>query len=420
MKPIGFSIVITLLFVGIGFAQESAGQEYPFEGQVTGDYVFVRSGPDINYYPVRKLMKGDRVRVVGDELGWYKIIPPRGVFSWVAKNDVELVDSSKVVGGKARVKSAQAPVRAGSTERDYRHRRTVIQVVLGKGSELRILGETGNWYKVSPPEGAYVWISARYVSRPEGQRVTVQRERAKPPKRLERPVVGVTPKKVTKPVTTRPVGRALTSKPTEQPKKERSIFGKYASKMAKLEKEFAEQMKKPVLQQRWDDLIAGYKAISEQKDNYVAAEWSRRRLAMIEYQIDAIGGYQRLLKLQREFEQSQSAAREKMAKLDARRLEQKPRIWQAEGVLELSTVFRGPHMPKRYRLYDPSRGAVGRRTVAYVELAEDSGIGVEKYLGKYVAVSGHVYFDPKLKINIIKASNFKVKARPTGGSAEGK
>ena len=49
---------------------------YPYLAEITGDNVNIRSGPGTNYYRCGKLGAGDRVKVVGSQFSWSRIVPP--------------------------------------------------------------------------------------------------------------------------------------------------------------------------------------------------------------------------------------------------------------------------------------------------------------------------------------------------------
>ena len=64
-----FGIALLLSFVvplSTAVAQSAEGQ-VPRQGEVTGNDVYVRSGPSLNHYPVCKLNAGTRIAVVGEE-----------------------------------------------------------------------------------------------------------------------------------------------------------------------------------------------------------------------------------------------------------------------------------------------------------------------------------------------------------------
>ena len=69
-------------------AAEPAPQ-FPFEGEISGTNVYVRSGPGVNYYPSTKLNAGDRVVVQGEQYSWYEIVPPPKCFSYIDMAMVE-------------------------------------------------------------------------------------------------------------------------------------------------------------------------------------------------------------------------------------------------------------------------------------------------------------------------------------------
>jgi SH3-like domain-containing protein len=56
----------------------------PYIAEITGNDVNIRSGPGTNYYRCGKLNKDDKVEVLSAQLGWSRIVPPPGSFSWIS------------------------------------------------------------------------------------------------------------------------------------------------------------------------------------------------------------------------------------------------------------------------------------------------------------------------------------------------
>ena len=143
---------------------------FPWEGEVSGSNVYVRSGAGANWYPTTKLNAGDRVLVLGDKFGWYQITPPQGSFSYI---DMAMVE--RKAGEKTGVvKQDKVYVRAGSA---LEQRKSATQVVLNKGSTVEILGEAQGFFKVTPPPGATLYISKQYVKPVEAKLTTGMVER---------------------------------------------------------------------------------------------------------------------------------------------------------------------------------------------------------------------------------------------------
>ncbi len=134
----------------------AAGERYV--GEMTGDDVYIRSGPSKNYYPVMKLSTGNRVTVVGSEAGWVAIVPPAGAFSLIDANYVDRGD-----GKLGIVNGNNVNVRAGSLLSGQKY---AVQLKLKKNAEVDVIepGDDG-YLKIVPPEGAKLWVSQDFVRR---------------------------------------------------------------------------------------------------------------------------------------------------------------------------------------------------------------------------------------------------------------
>src|SRR5207248_3438513 len=123
---------------------------------INSNAVYVRSGPGDNYYPTMKLDKGVAVTVVGIKFDWLKVSPPEGSFSYVAKAYVE----KRGDGSVGRVTKPDLNVRAGS---DLNAMKTTVQSKLDAGQDVQIVGEQDEYFKVKPPEGAFLYVSKQFV-----------------------------------------------------------------------------------------------------------------------------------------------------------------------------------------------------------------------------------------------------------------
>jgi uncharacterized protein YgiM (DUF1202 family) len=142
---------------GVRAAVETGG---PFVADVVGNDVYVRSGPGTNFYHCGKLYKGDRVQVVKSQQGWSCIVPPPGCFSWVAMQYVSINMENSTQG---IVTGDKVGVYAGSDYVEPIHS-TSKQVVLNRGQNVKLLSEEkDDYYKIAPPEGAYLWVSTQFL-----------------------------------------------------------------------------------------------------------------------------------------------------------------------------------------------------------------------------------------------------------------
>lgn len=158
-------LVICLALSAAAVAQDTSApptpkDEFPFEGEVTGNNVYIRSGAGAYWYPTRQVNTGTRVRVIGREIGgWLKIVPPEGSFSYV---EAAAIERDATNPSKGVTKVDQVYVKPGS---DLSTRKNAVQQILPKGVEVNIIGEAEGFLKITPPQGAYLYISERFVRR---------------------------------------------------------------------------------------------------------------------------------------------------------------------------------------------------------------------------------------------------------------
>jgi uncharacterized protein YgiM (DUF1202 family) len=409
MKRKSITWMVAGLVLALSVSLIQAAEEFPFTGRVTGNNVNIRSGPDINYYTVAKLMQDNRVEVVGAEAEWYKISPPAGSFSWVDKAYVK-----KGEGDQGVITGGRVAIRAGSTVTD---RKNYVQLLAGEGAKVTIVGQEGEWYKIAPPEGAYVWIAKDYVKSMAPKKVkepTVRAEEEMGEEELEEQVGKEAPgeakeaeAKVTlEALTTRPAKvKAVTTRPAEEIPTafDKSVMGDFSAALAKADQQYEAEQKKSLADRKLDAIVEALKPIAEQKVNPEAASYAKTRLEVIGYQKESQEGLANLEEVQRQYAKEisrvQIPALKPFTEFDVCEAP-----FQGMGVLRPSLVFSGPLMPERYRLFDTEKC----RTIAYVEIAVGVKINLSEYIGKRVAVYGTSSIDAKLGYRVIDAKSFKV------------
>ena len=165
-----FAIVILICLVSVGFAQEPAitasgpdeagTPSFPYMAEITGDNVYIRSGPGTNFYSCGKLNTGDKVKVIGKQFSWARVVPPASNFSWISMQYVSIDPDNPTVGS---VTGDRVRVYAGSdTQRPLYS--TTLQGKLDKADKVKLLGEQlDDYYKIAPPSFAYLWVSINFT-----------------------------------------------------------------------------------------------------------------------------------------------------------------------------------------------------------------------------------------------------------------
>jgi len=102
--------------------------------------------------------------------GWSCIVPPPGCFSWVAMQYVSINIENPTQG---IITGDKVGVYAGSDYVEPIHS-TSRQVTLERGQMVKLLSEEkDDYYKIAPPEGAYLWVSSQYLQ-PLGSSMEVE------------------------------------------------------------------------------------------------------------------------------------------------------------------------------------------------------------------------------------------------------
>ncbi len=416
---------------------------FPWEGELSGTNVYVRSGPGLNYYPATKLNTGDRVLVLGEKFGWYEIVPPPGSFSYIDKSMVERQGDSKL----GKVVQNRVYVRAGSL---LGGRKTSTQVVLSLGTKVESLGEAEGSYKIVPPRGASLYVSKRYVqfvpprlgtglverylaagessAEPVALRSAAQKEPevATPPAHEEAASVQRRVPPVIKKAAPGPEGAAdedgpplavdstlpghrrdearSSGKTTAAPSEEMSAAvwtgtsGRFETLLTVLESELRDMMGKPAAQQDLASLQTRYDEIAAQTEERLPGEIAGVRVRQLGDMIEVRMARETLrgeVDALNDFRSRMSAERMKIMR---RRAEATLEAFDLEGQLRRSYAF-APEK-RRYRLVDPET----QKTIAYVDFPPAVEVAVEQMIGSVVGIrTAGKRFSPSARVPIAVA-----------------
>jgi hypothetical protein len=417
---------------------------FPWEGEVTGTNVYVRSGAGVNWYPTTKLNTGDRVLVLEEESGWYKIVPPRNMFSYIDVSRAERQPGRNV----GTVTQNDVGVRAGSL---LSNRKSATQMCLNKGAKVDIIGEVDGFYKIVPPHGAGLFISKRYVTQvPERLRTGLlerytsaapkpQQPAKKPDKQkdarklaaikpkvdkpkttpitrapdalaeddgpplevaptikdLQKPVAATDTKLAEKPHETKPAAEEPTLQSAEQPR-----YGRYEVMLTELESLLHAELRRPLLEQNLSPLRLRYQEIAEQEDEHVPAAIAQIRVRQLRDREELLAKRAEHLEAAEDLASFRSGLDEERMKIMRRRVDAAMDKFDLEGELRKSHVF-APEK-RRYRLVDIEQGTI----IAYVDIPATLEVDVKPLIGRPVGVhtSGQRY-SPSAHVPIAVASS---------------
>lgn len=377
--------------------------KFQADGVVNANAVYVRSGPSENAYPVMKLDKGATVKAVGLRFEWLKIQPPDGSFCYVAKAYVNRHGD----GSQGKVTNTLY-VRVGS---QLNVMKTQIAMKLEPGSDVTIIGEQDEYYKIKPPEGTFLYVNHQFVdpvkvaqsdgtpvpSATEGQ--TTAPAQAQAPESNNPTAEG--------PTTAPGVSTAILENATNSanpPSTGPSTNPSTASaeeQFDKLETQYAAMIAKPLDQQEIPELQSSYEKLAA---NASGLPESLRRIAeakasFLKTRDKDRQEYAAFKKRQDEMAQRNQAMQAEREEITQRLRATDIKYFTAVGVLRPSSLQQGTG-GTLYRLTDPANG----RTVVYIRTDESKITGL---LGQFIGVKGDVANDQQLGLRVIAPTNFE-------------
>lgn len=257
--------------VSVPSIKVSESPAYPYDAEITGDDVYIRSGAGSSYYPCGKLNKGDKVKIVGSSGGvWSKIVPPSGSFSWISAQYVKPDTSDPtigiVTGDDVRVYAGSDVIRPEAS--------TYLQGKLSKNERVKLLGqELHDYYKIAVPSlpDAYLWVSTQYTK----------------PITIQTPIVVPPAIKQTIPAKPETIGPEMTSSTADKNEIAPAAVVPAANEPAPLEKYYALQKEieaeqtKPLNEQDYSAIKEGLQKLIDDKDAGKAARYAQAILARV-------------------------------------------------------------------------------------------------------------------------------------------
>lgn len=341
MKTRSFvTVVLFAILAAFCFAQDSNSvklPEPPYYAEITANDVYVRSGPGTQHYFTGKLNRASTVKILSHKFTWSLILPPEGSFSWISKQYVTIdktnPDIGIVTGDDVRVYAGSDFVAPIHSDR--------VQVKLNKGSKVSLLGEEiGDYYKIAPPDGAYLWVSTEYT-KPLAEPVRVQ------PVQVQAPVAAK-PVAEPAPTVTQPAAAPTPSLvPTTVSPESEPLKQFYA-----LQELFKQEAVKPIAEQDFSQIKGQLQILAKDEASGRAARYA-------EFIIEQVERYELAAAVERQSEVLNQQVQETYRNLDESLEEKLAEIpdygrFAVMGTLKLSHVYSPQPDLMKYVIVNPA------------------------------------------------------------------
>lgn len=392
-------------------AGKASDAKYPFVAEVIGNNVYIRSGKGTAYYQCGKVQKGDKVTVFEEVFGWAKVVPPEGCYSWINKEFVDVESDQPTIGV---LNGNNVRVWAGSDDIQPM-RSSSMQTKLNSGEIVELLPDQpandGDYYKIKPPAGAYLWINSEYLKYVE----PVQPVR--PPTILPQPSDS---EKTEVPEATKPAAEIrqspdqneIASEGSDKPSPQDAVTEPESKEpptgenqmldiCQALSDKIDQQRQKPLSEQDYDDIREKLKIIKADANAGKATIHAQILLERIERYELAIRVGESLK------EQDEALARTKKQIKQAHQDKLKKMPADAEfiytGVLQKSHVYTEKTGRQRYLLMDSS----GKILCYVVPASRETAGQLKALIGERVGVEGKVSGDKNALKTLISATTVK-------------
>jgi hypothetical protein len=352
-------------------------------GRIKGTKVNVRCDSGLAAYVCTQLSAPAAVRIVERVPGteFYKILPPDGTFSAVAKDAVK----PDATGKTGTVIADSATFNAGGEQRtsDFFYR----QGQLKKGDTVTIIGATDKFYEIAPPAGTFFYIAARYVA--TGDDATGPSEVS----------VGAPRQNVSGPAS-RPAAPARAAQPRPKAPAPEPATGAMADFQA-AEKMLTDEWGKPAEDRNLAGLMAKYQAIKLDSGEEYLKSFIDSRVTFVESAIQARKDTDEAKAQKIRLDNERKATDDKLSTI----ARDKPvgRITDffiTQGVIGASELYPNGVLGKRYQIRDPQTLHI----VAYAQCTTGK-VDLDTYLGKLVGIKGDPVYDKTLGVDVVEADS---------------
>jgi hypothetical protein len=401
--------------------------------RVTADMVHLRTRPDANSIPAVQVAAGTVLEAVErDPYDWYRVLPPPGVFSFVA---AEFIERRSPTEGVVAVRSGTLRVRVGSAVQNVDPEQSEVQTRLERGAKVEIIGEQDGWLRIAPPPGVFVYVGGQYVVPLSADEAARQRANAAA---APTPIVAAAPAPAcapasgptsqpayvapapplplatqptassapatpeTRPATpTSPTPAPLASAPATKPAEGLDLAGTWGQRLRAIENDIEAETRKPALERNWAPLMARLKGVAVQREEPTVARLASAWLR----QLDEREAEQATLReaeaaLERGERATQQHEREMSRIQKAQQAASQPEFaGRGELLRSFAVDARGPAR-RICKLQNPLTGQVD----AYVQVAAGTTLDLNAFLGQYVGVRGARQADKTLGADLIYAT----------------
>lgn len=150
-------------------ANSFAQDNFPFQGESSESGINVRADSTVSSITIYSLKKGERIEIISERYGWYKIGLPKSSYAYIKKTLAECIkypDSDTVVTSQ-QSKECQK-IRIIKENVNIRLLPNESSPILGKADKEEVInarGENNGWYRIEPTQNTFGWVHKKFIKK---------------------------------------------------------------------------------------------------------------------------------------------------------------------------------------------------------------------------------------------------------------
>ncbi len=165
LKSLSLALFFFASCAGFTYAQDSQ-----FSGEINSNGINLRTDATTTSVILSVLEKGERVEVVLEQFGWYKVRLPKTVAVYVKKKLASCIKSEEtqtILAPSAQAKECCSAKILGDRVniRSKPSESAPIVGIADKNEIVNVISESGGWYKIEPIQNSFGWVNKKFIDK---------------------------------------------------------------------------------------------------------------------------------------------------------------------------------------------------------------------------------------------------------------
>ncbi|MDD2679683.1 MAG: SH3 domain-containing protein [Candidatus Omnitrophica bacterium] len=165
--PVGI-LYLTTAILASAFGLAYAEEKIPFLGEINAEKINLRVDATTAAAVIATLNKGERLEVVAEFYGWYKVRLPKNVPVYIKKPLAVCINYTEEATASGTPLKQCSSAKVLKDRVNIRAKPSVSSGIVGianKNEVINVTADAGSWYKIEPLQNSFGWVHKKFVSK---------------------------------------------------------------------------------------------------------------------------------------------------------------------------------------------------------------------------------------------------------------